>query len=282
MKIFASAEEMQVWSLAQKSMGYLVGFVPTMGYLHEGHLSLIDVAKRETDKVVVSIFVNPTQFGPGEDYESYPRNMERDLQFCEERGVDGVYLPEVKKMYGHGYQTFVEVGKLSENLCGGGRPGHFKGVTTVVTKLFNAVRPNVAVFGQKDAQQARIIERLTEDLQFGIKIVIAPIVREDDGLAMSSRNVRLLPEHRKQAIALNAALKEASNAFEAGDRKSKVLTGIVRDKINSDAPDGEVEYIEMVDWINLKPIDNPRRTALLAVAVKFGDVRLIDNTLLEL
>jgi len=281
MKLFSSADDIQMWSMAQKSKGYLIGFVPTMGFLHEGHLSLIDEAKKVADKIVVSIFVNPAQFGPGEDYEKYPRNMERDVKLCMERGVDGIYLPEVKKMYGHNYQTYVNVTALTKNLCGAGRPGHFKGVTTVVAKLFNAVQPNYAIFGQKDAQQARVIERMTEDLQYGIKIVVSPIVRENDGLAMSSRNVRLTEEHREQAPYLYKGLLKAEELFKAGERKSAKITGAVKEVLAEKTSDGVIEYVEMVDWKNLKPVDVPRRTALLAIAVKFGDVRLIDNILLE-
>ncbi len=277
MKVLTSYREMQQWSDARRAEGKRVGFAPTMGFLHEGHLSLVDLAQQHADTVVVSIFVNPTQFGPGEDYETYPRDEERDMQLCEERGVEAIYYPSVEEMYPEGYKTFVEVEDLGRYLCGSSRPTHFRGVTTVVTKLFNAVRPDVAVFGQKDAQQARIIQQMTADLQFGVEILLGPIAREEDGLAMSSRNVRLAPDHRAQAPALHRALMKAKELYESGERNSRVLIEAIEDVIRSDAPAGVKDYIEIVDWRTLTPVREIEEDALLAVAVKFGEVRLIDN-----
>lgn len=281
MNVLATADEMRRWTVQRKAAGESVGLVPTMGYLHEAHLSLVDLAKRASGAVVVSVFVNPTQFGPGEDYEAYPRDEERDLRLCRERGVAAVYLPPVEEMYPEGYATYVEVEGLGDQLCGASRPGHFRGVCTVVSKLFNAVQPDVAVFGRKDAQQARILERMTSDLQFGIRIVLGDTLREHDGLAMSSRNVRLSREHRAQAPALYRGLRDALRLFERGERSASEIVRAARERIERDAPGGDVEYVELVDWNTLAPVTSIERTALLALAVRFGPVRLIDNVLLE-
>ncbi|MBS1262446.1 MAG: Pantothenate synthetase [Calditrichaeota bacterium] len=281
MNVLATADEMRRWTVQRKAAGESVGLVPTMGYLHEAHLSLVDLAKRASGAVVVSVFVNPTQFGPGEDYEAYPRDEERDLRLCRERGVAAVYLPPVSEMYPEGYATYVEVEGLGDQLCGASRPGHFRGVCTVVSKLFNAVQPDVAVFGRKDAQQARILERMTSDLQFGIRIVLGDTLREHDGLAMSSRNVRLSREHRAQAPALYRGLRDALRLFERGERSASEIVRAARERIERDAPGGDVEYVELVDWNTLAPVTSIERTALLALAVRFGPVRLIDNVLLE-
>lgn len=281
MNVLATADEMRRWTVQRKAAGESVGLVPTMGYLHEAHLSLVDLAKRASGAVVVSVFVNPTQFGPGEDYEAYPRDEERDLRLCRERGVAAVYLPPVEEMYPEGYATYVEVEGLGDQLCGASRPGHFRGVCTVVSKLFNAVQPDVAVFGRKDAQQARILERMTSDLQFGIRIVLGDTLREHDGLAMSSRNVRLSREHRAQAPALYRGLRDALRLFERGERSASEIVRAARERIERDAPGGDVEYVELVDWNTLAPVTSIEWTALLALAVRFGPVRLIDNVLLE-
>ncbi len=281
MKLFGDADAIREWSDKARAGGETIGFVPTMGYLHEGHLSLVDRARQEADLVAVGIFVNPTQFGPNEDFDAYPRDTERDLGLCRERGVDAVYMPDADSMYPEGYATYVSVEGLGDHLCGARRPGHFRGVNTVVTKLLNAVKPDVAVIGIKDAQQARIIQRMVEDLQFGIRIVVAPIVREADGLAISSRNVRLSPEHRSQATALHKGLREAKAKFEEGERDGAGLMNSVSDTIGSLAPEGVIDYIELVDWKTLRPVDSVTGPCLLAVAVKFADVRLIDNVLLE-
>lgn len=281
MNQFKTVAGMQAWSSEQQRAGRSIGFVPTMGFLHDGHLSLVDLAKQEADAVVVSIFVNPTQFGPNEDFDAYPRDLERDLAFLEERGVEAVYLPTNASMYPEGYATYVDVERLGDHLCGASRPIHFRGVTTVVTKLFHAVRPDVAVFGQKDAQQARIIERMTRDLDFGVRILTGPIAREEDGLAMSSRNVRLSPEHRAQAPAIQRGLRAAAERFGAGERSSAALIDAVLEVVRRDAPDGVVDYVQLVDWDELQPIERIEGPSLLAAAVKFGEVRLIDNQRLD-
>ncbi len=281
MIVLKNPDEVRDWATKQKADGKTVGFVPTMGYLHDGHLSLVERAGKLADKVVVSIFVNPTQFGPNEDFDTYPRDEERDLALCRDNGVDVVFFPDREMMYPEGYSTYVTVNNLGEYLCGASRPNHFRGVTTIVTKLFNIVCPDVAVFGQKDAQQARIIEQMTADLQFGITIDIAPIQREKDGLAMSSRNVRLLPEHRTQAPALYNSLCETESVFNNGVRSSSRLKEIVVNWITAEAPDGCVDYIEIVDWDTLRPVETIEHSALLAIAVHFGTVRLIDNIRLD-
>ncbi|MCB2198037.1 pantoate--beta-alanine ligase [bacterium] len=272
-----TATEMREWSQLQHASGKRIGFVPTMGFLHEGHLTLVDIAAEQSDLVVVSIFVNPTQFGPNEDFDKYPRDMEGDLAKLEARGVVAVYLPEISSMYPDGYATYVAVERLGDHLCGASRPNHFRGVTTVVTKLFHAVHPDVAVFGQKDAQQAAIIKRMTIDLDFGTEIILGPILREKDGLAMSSRNVRLSDVHRAQAPALQRGLKSAWKLYNAGVRSATDLKREVETTLKQDAPDGRVDYIEIVDLDQLQPVATIDVPALLAIAVFFGDVRLIDN-----
>lgn len=280
MEILRSAANMREWSLAKRASGLRVGFVPTMGFLHEGHLSLIDLAKEKCDLVVVSIFVNPTQFDRPADLETYPRDTERDLALCREREVDAIYLPDAKEMYSDGYATWVTVDGLGDHLCGATRPGHFRGVTTVVTKLFHAVQPQVAVFGRKDAQQGRIIERMTADLDFDIEIILGDIVREPDGLAMSSRNVRLKPEFRAQAPAIHQGLLAARELWAKGEREVLALSDAFQNVLASQAPDGSIDYIEVVDWATLSPAKKIEGDVLIAAAVFFGDVRLIDNELL--
>jgi pantoate--beta-alanine ligase len=282
MIVLKTADEARQWSREQRTDGHIIGFVPTMGFLHEAHMSLVDIAHQHSDKVIVSIFVNPTQFGPGEDFDSYPRDEERDLELCRQRDVGAVWMPTVDEMYPEGYSTFVEVHGLDANLCGAGRPGHFRGVTTIVSKLFNVTAPDVAVFGRKDAQQARIIQRMTADMQFGIKILLGPILREADGLAMSSRNVRLTPDHRAEAPVLLIALKKASDLFIGGVKSAEYLIGTVRKIIQKASPSGVIEYVEIVGWDDLQPRSTVDQTCLLALAVRFGNVRLIDNILLEI
>lgn len=281
MKIIHSPQKMQEWVDQVRAQGKTVGFVPTMGYLHQGHLSLLKLVKEHTDVSVASIFVNPIQFGPNEDYDSYPRDFDRDIQLLEKLAVDTLYMPSAEVMYPSNYFTYVNVESLGEHLCGASRPGHFKGVTTVVSKLFHTVKPHVAAFGRKDAQQARIIERMTTDLQFGIKIIFGDIIREEDGLAMSSRNVRLKPEHRLQAPALYQALRQAESFYNTNQTNADELKRLVREIIEDKAPDGSEDYVELVDWETLQPVYNIQSTSLLALAIKFGDVRLIDNVLLE-
>ncbi len=257
-----------------------VGFVPTMGFLHEGHLSLIRKARRNADRVIVSIFVNPTQFGPQEDFERYPRDPERDARLCEEAGVDALFVPETSEMYPPGYATYVNVeGPLTEALCGASRPGHFRGVATVVTKLFTICEPDIAVFGQKDAQQVAVIRRFTADLNLPVRILVAPIVREKDGLAMSSRNIYLSDEERRQALSLNASLSRACEMFIDGERRAEILLDAVSETIRAE-PLASLEYAWLVDLSSLKPVATIEKPALLALAVHFGTTRLIDNTIL--
>jgi pantoate--beta-alanine ligase len=250
-----------------------------MGYLHEGHLSLIRRARQECDHVVVSIFVNPTQFGPNEDLSRYPRDIERDLSLIEPLGVDLVWTPTAEVMYPKGYQTWVEVEAMTRPLEGAMRPGHFRGVTTVVAKLFNAVQPHKAYFGQKDAQQAAVIRRMTVDLNFPIEIVVCPTVREADGLAMSSRNVYLSPEQRKAATVLFRALSAAKELYEAGERSAERLRERMKEVLAAE-PLAEVQYVSCADYDTLEELTEIRGKALLSMAVFIGKTRLIDNFVL--
>ena len=253
-----------------------VGLVPTMGYLHEGHLSLARRARQENALVVMSIFVNPTQFGPNEDLSHYPRDLERDLFLAEEEGVDLVFHPPPEEMYLPGHATWVDVEGLTEHLCGASRPGHFRGVSTVVTKLFGICRPDRAYFGQKDAQQAFVIRRLTADLDLGVEVVVCPTVREPDGLALSSRNVYLTEEERAEAPVLYRALRSAEALIASGERDARL---VVRDvlEVLAQSPHGRVDYVEVVDTATLQPLEILAGEVLLALAVWFGGTRLIDN-----
>lgn len=257
-----------------------VGFVPTMGALHAGHLSLVRMCRRLSDYVVVSIFVNPTQFGPGEDLASYPRNLRKDCQLLAGEGVDVAFCPSVKTMYPAGACTWVEVSGLTDGLCGRFRPGHFRGVATVVAKLFNLVRPNVAVFGQKDAQQLAVIRRMNRDLGFGVKIVAAPTVREPDGLAMSSRNSYLSPEERRQASVLRRALLLARGLVRAGERNPNRIKAEMRKLIERES-EARIQYIECFDADGFVALDRLRGRVLIALAVHLGRTRLIDNITLR-
>ena len=279
-RVIRSAVELQRWSDATRAAGRRIALVPTMGALHEGHLSLVRLGYQLAERVVVSIFVNPTQFGPAEDFARYPRDLERDLEALRKVGCDVVFAPGVEDMYPAGDATWVEVERLSSNLCGRSRPGHFRGVTTVVARLFNAARPHAAVFGEKDYQQLAVIRRMARDLAFGIDVVGGPIVREPDGLAMSSRNVFLSPRARAQATALNVALHEARAALRAGVRDAEALVALVRQRIEKE-PLAEIDYVELVDADSLEPVRTVRGPSLLAVAVRFEGTRLIDNTLLQ-
>lgn len=270
---------MQAWALEHKRKGTTIGFVPTMGFLHEGHLSLMDIASKHADLVVVSIFVNPTQFGPNEDLEAYPRNMERDLAFCRERGVAAVFTPEPATMYGDRYQTCVTLEKLPNHLCGLSRPGHFQGVATVVSKLFNIVQPEVAVFGEKDFQQLAVLRQMVQDMNFPIKILGGPIVREDDGLAMSSRNVYLSPDERKSALSLSRALQNAARSVASGERSAEKLVEEAKREILG-MPGTEIDYIDLCDPVTLDEIHTLSGPALMALAVRVGKTRLIDNAVL--
>jgi len=253
-----------------------VGFVPTMGYLHAGHLSLARRAKEECASVVASIFVNPTQFGPGEDLSKYPRDLARDLSQLESVGVALVWTPTPEVMYPPGFQTWVTVNELTKGLEGAMRPGHFRGVTTVVAKLFNAVQPHKAYFGQKDAQQAAVIRQMTKDLDFPIEIVVCPTVREADGLAMSSRNAYLNPEERKAATVLFRALGAAKAAYENGERRAETLRRIMTETINVE-PLATLQYISCAEYDTLQELETVAGKALLSMAVFVGKTRLIDN-----
>jgi len=276
MMIVSTLEELRS---ARPLLDGKLGLVPTMGYLHEGHLSLVRRAKEECDRVAVSIFVNPTQFGPTEDLSKYPRDLERDLHMLEEAGADLVWTPTPEVMYPAGYQTWVEVEEVTKPLEGARRPGHFRGVTTVVTKLFNAVQPAKAYFGQKDAQQAAVIRQMTADLDFPIEIVVCPIVREPDGLAMSSRNVYLDAGQRKGATILYRSLMAAREEYEKGERRAEKLRQKVKEAVESE-PLAQLQYVSCADYVTLQELDKVTGKALLSMAVFFGKTRLIDNFVL--
>jgi pantoate--beta-alanine ligase len=277
MKVVTSLQEMFA---ERRMLTEPVGFVPTMGYLHEGHLSLVRRAKQECRSVVVSIFVNPTQFGPQEDLARYPRDLERDLRLLAPLEVDLVWTPTVDEMYPPGYQTWVTVEEVTRPLEGAMRPGHFRGVTTIVSKLFNAVQPQRAYFGQKDAQQAAVIRQMTRDLNYPIEIVVCPTVREADGLAMSSRNVYLSPTERQAATVLYRALRAAEQAYQAGERNAERLRAVMRQVLESE-PLARVQYASCADFDTLQELDEVRGKALLSMAVFIGNTRLIDNIVLE-
>jgi pantoate--beta-alanine ligase len=280
MKICKTIEEMRSASSATRREGKRFGFVPTMGALHEGHLSLVRAAKAKSDVVAVSIFVNPLQFGPTEDLAKYPRSFERDREFLEKEAVDILFAPQTEEMYPKGAVTYVTVEGLSEKLCGSSRPGHFRGVTTVVAKLFHIVEPDLAFFGQKDAAQATIIRRMVRDLNLPVEIVVCPIVREPDGLAMSSRNAYLSPQERKTALVLNRSLTETKNRFDQGERNASVLIAVGK-QIVAQEPAARLDYFEILDPGTLDPIQALTSPALVAVAAFVGNTRLIDNILLN-
>jgi pantoate--beta-alanine ligase len=277
MKIVKSIPQLRKLVAAQRRT---IGFVPTMGALHEGHLSLIRLARRKSKFVVVSIFVNPAQFGPKEDFTKYPRDLRRDATLCKSAGADLIFAPRVKDVYPDNYRTYVTVDSLAGCLCGASRPGHFRGVATVVAKLFNMVRPDVAVFGQKDAQQCAVIKQMARDLDFPIRIVVGPIVREKDGLAMSSRNAYLTPAERAQAPALHHALNLTKWLVRSGRRESGMVKREMTRLIAREAPLGEIDYIEIVDNRTLVSIKSIKGGTLIALAVKFPSARLIDNTVI--
>jgi len=281
MLIFETAKAMQEWCLEQKQQGQTIGLVPTMGYLHQGHMSLVQEARRQCDRVVVSIFVNPIQFGAGEDLDKYPRDLSGDCKLLEGEQTDAVFVPAVREMYPEGYSTFVEMeGTITDRLCGASRPGHFRGVTTVVSKLFNICLPDRAFFGQKDVQQVMVIEKMVRELNFPLKIVRVPIKREEDGLAMSSRNVYLSSEQREQALVLSQSLKQAAQIIKLGERDPAVVIAGIRAKIES-APEARIDYIEIYRANDLGDIKQIEGRILIALAVKFGNTRLIDNLLVE-
>lgn len=276
MQIIRSVDEMVEKINFVKKEGKSIGFVPTMGFLHEGHKSLIDEARKKNQIVVVSAFINPTQFGPNEDFENYPRDEKKDALLCEKAGCDYMFLPKPEDMYRDGYNTYVNVFGITEGLCGATRPIHFRGVCTVVLKLFNIVKPNNAYFGQKDAQQLVVIKRMVSDLNLEVKIVGCPIIREADGLALSSRNTYLSEDERQQALVLSKALKRAKELVENGQEDVFTIKEEMIKIINV-ANDSLIDYIEFVDNYNLKPIEKVRGEVLVAMAVKIGKTRLIDN-----
>jgi len=277
MEVITNPGQMQTLMLSLKKQGKKIGFVPTMGYLHEGHLSLIRCSKKENDITVVSIFVNPIQFGANEDFGRYPRDFERDKSLCEKENVDYIFYPSYEEMYPDGFQTYVEVAELSKGLCGDFRPGHFKGVATVVAKLFNIVCPDNAYFGKKDFQQLKVIQRMVKDLNFPVNVVGCPVVREPDGLAMSSRNKYLSDEERESALNISKALFEAKRMFEDGITDPNLIKERVRQIISQAKHLKEIQYVEIVDSNTLKPVDKVKKSDVLAVAVYIGNTRLIDN-----
>lgn len=266
--------------LSDHARGRTLGLVPTMGFLHEGHLSLVRKCRSQNEITAVSIFVNPIQFGPGEDLEAYPRDMERDLALLESEGVDMVFAPSPGEMYPENFSVHVEEDDLSRVLCGASRPGHFRGVCTVVAKLFNIVRPGRSYFGQKDYQQVQVIKRMVRDLNIPVEIVTCPIVREEDGLAMSSRNLYLTPEQRRSALLLNRSLAMAHEMARNGETSSEKIMSAVSEKISSD-PALSIDYVSLKDAGNLRDIDVMDRKAVLALAVRVGKARLIDNIILD-
>lgn len=265
---------------AWKREGLTVGFVPTMGYLHEGHKSLMEAARANNDKVVVSVFVNPMQFGPNEDLESYPRDFENDSALCESVGVDLIFRPEPEEMYADGFCSYVDMNGLTTELCGKSRPIHFRGVQTVVLKFFNIVKPDRAYFGQKDAQQLAVIKRMVKDLNVDTEIVGCPIVREADGLAKSSRNTYLNPDERKAALILSRSLKLGRELIENGETDSKAVIKAITDSINTE-PLAKIDYVDVVDFDTITPVDKIGKSVLVAIAVYIGKTRLIDNFIIE-
>ncbi|MFO7555946.1 MAG: pantoate--beta-alanine ligase [Desulfobacterales bacterium] len=280
MEIITTAKEMQARSDRIRRQGITIVFVPTMGFLHEGHLSLMREGKKHGEDLVVSIFVNPKQFGPGEDLEAYPRDLERDLELVRKEGVNAVFTPNAGEIYGERFQTYVELEKLPNHLCGISRPVFFKGVATVVTKLFNIVKPHIAVFGQKDFQQLTVIRQMVRDLNLDITIIGSPTVREPDGLAMSSRNTYLTPEQRLSALSLNKSLKKAQTLVENGLRDAAEIIDAAAALIRSH-PETEIDYISVCDPETLDDLASIDRPALMALAVKIGKARLIDNMILK-
>jgi len=279
MKILKNINETVKFLRTEKMSGKSIGIVPTMGYLHEGHLSLIQTAKKNNDIVIVSVFVNPTQFGPGEDLDKYPRDLEQDCIKAESAGADILFCPSASEIYPDGYHTYVSVEKLGDNLCGNSRPGHFRGVATIVAKLFNISGADNAYFGQKDAQQFFILRRMAADLNMDIRLHICPIIREPDGLAMSSRNVYLTRDQRREAVILSEALAGAKALIEAGERNAAVVISEMN-KIVNKSELAKVEYIKVVDTETLSDAEYIDKN-LIALAVCFGSTRLIDNIIIE-
>ncbi|XJZ26021.1 pantoate--beta-alanine ligase [Bacillota bacterium Lsc_1132] len=281
MKVVTAIKEMQATIIREKANGKTVGFVPTMGFLHEGHLTLLRKAREENDLVVLSIFVNPIQFGPNEDFETYPRSFERDQDLAESEKVDYLFYPSVKEMYPRPSSAKITVEQRTNVLCGKSRPGHFDGVATVLVKLFNIILPTRAYFGKKDAQQVAVVDGLIADYNFPIELVPVDIVREEDGLAKSSRNVNLLPEERKQATALFKSLQMAKELIEQGERNPAAITEKIRSMIEAET-NGLIDYVEIHQYPELTSVDRLDGTLIIAIAVKFTNVRLIDNVILTI
>lgn len=280
MKLITSISATRQLSRQFRSKGARLGLVPTMGALHEGHLSLVRAAKAKSDVVAVSIFVNPTQFGPHEDFARYPRNLKKDCELLEREGVSLVFAPSVEEMYPQSAVTWITVEGLSERLCGKSRPGHFRGVATVVAKLFNIIEPDIAFFGQKDAAQVAVIKRMVRDLNMPVQIEVCPIVRENDGLALSSRNAYLSPDERKMALVLHASLQRAQKVFDDGERAAPKIAAEAK-KAFVWQPAVRLDYFEIVDPESLEPVETITQKSLVAVAAFVGNTRLIDNFLLE-
>ncbi|MBO5152844.1 MAG: pantoate--beta-alanine ligase [Eubacterium sp.] len=280
MQIATTINEVRTQVKAWKKEGCSVGFVPTMGYLHEGHGSLISRARAENDKVVVSIFVNPMQFGPGEDLESYPRDLDKDSAYCESLGADLIFHPEPEEMYTDGFCSYVDMSVLTEELCGLSRPVHFRGVCTVVNKLFNIVQPDRAYFGQKDAQQLAIIKRMVQDLNMDLEIIGCPIVREEDGLAKSSRNTYLSAEERQAALVLSKAVKLGQELVAGGETDAKKIVSEMSALIEKE-PVARIDYVKAVDGLTMQQIDIVKKPMLVALAVYIGKTRLIDNFIVD-
>ena len=278
-KVIPTVEQMQERAESLRREGRLIACVPTMGFLHDGHLSLMRIAKKRADVLVVSIFVNPAQFGPEEDFETYPRNLERDIELCAKEDVDIVFTPKTGALYPDGFQSYVKLEHLPHHLCGLSRPVFFTGVATVVSKLFNIVRPHIAVFGEKDYQQLLVIRRMVQDLNFNTEIIGGPIVREKDGLAMSSRNAYLTPDLRPAALTLYRSLLLARKRVESGERDAARILKEVRDLITAQ-PETDIDYLSICDPETLIDVARIDRPALMALAVKVGKTRLIDNTIL--
>ncbi len=281
MKIITTVKEMQAEADRIRQTGKTIGFVPTMGYLHEGHLSLIRIARKQADVVVLSIYVNPTQFAPHEDLDHYPRDFTRDEQMARQEGVDVIFYPSDREMYPEGYYTYVHVEKLTETLCGRSRPDHFRGVTTICTKLFHAVKPHFTVFGQKDAQQAVVIRRMVKDLDWDMEIMVGPIVREKDGLAMSSRNSYLSSGERQEALVLHQSLNIAKEMIRDGERKCESIIKTVQDHLKT-KKHIRIDYIEIVHPETLESLENIEKHTLITLAAYVGKTRLIDNTIIKI
>lgn len=280
MKVINNISEMQSISDNLRRAGKKIGFVPTMGFLHDGHLSLIKESKINSDVTIVSIYVNPSQFGPNEDFEQYPRDFDSDEKLCKNAGVDIVFYPENQNMYSPQHLTTIGIKNLSNKLCGISRPNHFEGVTTIVAKLFNITKPHIAVFGQKDAQQCIIIKRMVSDLNFDIDIIIAPTIRENDGLALSSRNKYLSNMQRKEASKIYSALTNAKEKIDGGEKSASVIQNIIQESLQT-IMDSKIDYLSIVNIENLEPIETIKKSSLIAVAVYIGKTRLIDNIIVN-